>query len=304
MEDHIHPAISRIQARLEAATGRGRGNPVRKPAGGARDLDRGAPVPAARATSRCSWPSFADDPELSGADLIYVLDSPQQEEELRNYAADLFPIYHVPFRVAVLERNAGFAGRLQRRREPRTRAAAPAAELRRATRPARLARRDARLLRRDSEDRRAGAEAALRGRLDPARRHVLLQPARLEGLGRLALLQGHAPHAPRRKRRAPRTGGLRRLHDDRPGPLRGVRRIAGHATCRATTRTSTSASSCRRRATRTGTCPRPSSTTSKAQSYTPDARRPANRYNMWLHTHIWGERIAAIMADGPSDVPG
>ena len=39
-----------------------------------------------------------------------MLDSPQQEEQLRNYAADLFPIYRVPFRVAVLERNAGFAG--------------------------------------------------------------------------------------------------------------------------------------------------------------------------------------------------
>jgi O-antigen biosynthesis protein len=39
----------------------------------------------------------------------------------------------------------------------------------------------------------------------------------------------------------------------------------------------------------------------EGQSYTPDARRPANRYNMWLHTHLWGERIAAIMAGDIQD---
>ena len=33
----------------------------------------------------------------------------------------------------------------------------------------------------------------------------------------------------------------------------------------------------------------------EAQSYTADLRAPANRYNMWLHTHIWGERIADLM---------
>ena len=32
----------------------------------------------------------------------------------------------------------------------------------------------------------------------------------------------------------------------------------------------------------------------EAQSYTADLRAPA-RYNMWLHTHIWGERIAGLM---------
>jgi GT2 family glycosyltransferase len=39
----------------------------------------------------------------------------------------------------------------------------------------------------------------------------------------------------------------------------------------------------------------------EGQSYTSEARRPANRYNMWLHSHLWGDRIAALMesADGP-----
>src|SRR4030095_15612959 len=51
----------------------------------------------------------ADDPDFLETDLIYVLDSPQQAEELLSYAADLHPIYRIPFRVAVLNRNAGFA---------------------------------------------------------------------------------------------------------------------------------------------------------------------------------------------------
>jgi GT2 family glycosyltransferase len=34
----------------------------------------------------------------------------------------------------------------------------------------------------------------------------------------------------------------------------------------------------------------------EAQSYTPDLRRPANRYNVWLHTHLWKDRIGELLA--------
>ena len=47
---------------------------------------------------------------MASADLIYVLDSPDQKAELLERAAGLFPIYRIPFRVAVMEENAGFAG--------------------------------------------------------------------------------------------------------------------------------------------------------------------------------------------------
>ena len=53
---------------------------------------------------------FANDPEWLRQDLIYVLDSPEQKAELLERAAGLFPIYRIPFRVAVMEKNAGFAG--------------------------------------------------------------------------------------------------------------------------------------------------------------------------------------------------
>jgi GT2 family glycosyltransferase len=53
---------------------------------------------------------FVQDREMSEADLIYVLDSPEQEDELLFLAARLFPIYQVPMRVAILKCNVGFAG--------------------------------------------------------------------------------------------------------------------------------------------------------------------------------------------------
>jgi GT2 family glycosyltransferase len=33
----------------------------------------------------------------------------------------------------------------------------------------------------------------------------------------------------------------------------------------------------------------------EGQSYSPSVRIPANTYNVWLHTHLWGEKIAELM---------
>jgi O-antigen biosynthesis protein len=53
---------------------------------------------------------FAGDPELlEEADLIYVVSAPEAEEALQ-HAADIFPIYQVPSRVAVTKPNLGLAG--------------------------------------------------------------------------------------------------------------------------------------------------------------------------------------------------
>jgi GT2 family glycosyltransferase len=52
---------------------------------------------------------FGSDPEFQRVDLIYVLDSPDLAENLRASAGDLLDIYGVPFRVAFLPRNVGFA---------------------------------------------------------------------------------------------------------------------------------------------------------------------------------------------------
>ena len=53
--------------------------------------------------------AFVDDPDLAGADLIYVLDSPEMAAELAADATALHRLYGVPFRTVVLRRNLGFA---------------------------------------------------------------------------------------------------------------------------------------------------------------------------------------------------
>ena len=52
---------------------------------------------------------FVQDPEMFEADIVYVLDSPEQKDELLFLAERLFPVYRVPMRVAALQRNVGFA---------------------------------------------------------------------------------------------------------------------------------------------------------------------------------------------------
>jgi GT2 family glycosyltransferase len=52
---------------------------------------------------------WVDDDDLARADLVYVLDSPDQAAALDAYAIQLHRLYGVPFRTVVLRRNAGYA---------------------------------------------------------------------------------------------------------------------------------------------------------------------------------------------------
>jgi GT2 family glycosyltransferase len=53
---------------------------------------------------------FSLDPEIAHSDLIYVLDSPERSRDLIALATALVDLYRVPFRVATLAENVGFAG--------------------------------------------------------------------------------------------------------------------------------------------------------------------------------------------------
>jgi len=53
---------------------------------------------------------LSGDPDLAEAELIYVLDSTEQGEELALLARQLFALYELPFRVVNLSSGAGFAG--------------------------------------------------------------------------------------------------------------------------------------------------------------------------------------------------
>lgn len=52
---------------------------------------------------------FAADPELQSAEIIYLLDSPELGESLGESAAYLYELYRIPFTLAALRSNAGFA---------------------------------------------------------------------------------------------------------------------------------------------------------------------------------------------------
>jgi GT2 family glycosyltransferase len=53
---------------------------------------------------------FSRDPDFVEAELIYVLDSTDQTDELAKQAGELFALYGQPFRVVNLSSGAGFAG--------------------------------------------------------------------------------------------------------------------------------------------------------------------------------------------------
>jgi GT2 family glycosyltransferase len=53
---------------------------------------------------------FVHDPEISASDLIYVLDSPELADGMVALAPHLFSLYRVPFRLVVMRQNAGFSG--------------------------------------------------------------------------------------------------------------------------------------------------------------------------------------------------
>lgn len=52
---------------------------------------------------------FVHDPELRESELIYVLDSPELASALEVSAGQLFELYGVPFRVAILSQNGGYS---------------------------------------------------------------------------------------------------------------------------------------------------------------------------------------------------
>jgi GT2 family glycosyltransferase len=53
---------------------------------------------------------FSTDPDFAEAELVYVLDSVEQKDELAGKARELFALYGLPFKVVNLTAGAGFAG--------------------------------------------------------------------------------------------------------------------------------------------------------------------------------------------------
>ncbi|HEY3019646.1 MAG TPA: glycosyltransferase, partial [Solirubrobacteraceae bacterium] len=108
LDEHVRPALGELHARRVERVG-------------IRDVDDFGAPPGDPALSLVvplygridllehQLVHFADDPELAGCELIYVLDSPELAEELYAFAAQLHALYRLPFRVVTLSENGGFS---------------------------------------------------------------------------------------------------------------------------------------------------------------------------------------------------
>jgi len=105
---HVAPALTRLQQRLAASVEieavDQHGTPPEAP-------EVSIVVPLYRRTEflEHQLAQFVHDPELRRADLVYVLDSPDDAARLRRLASHLHDLYGVPFRLAVLSANGGYS---------------------------------------------------------------------------------------------------------------------------------------------------------------------------------------------------
>jgi GT2 family glycosyltransferase len=108
MERHIRPAIERLQRQVDTGVGvrtvQQFGEPPSAP-----EVSVLIPLYKRIDLLEEQLAQFVLDPYLRRQDIVYVLDSPEDEDSLMDRAARLHPVYEVPFRIAVLKRNAGFA---------------------------------------------------------------------------------------------------------------------------------------------------------------------------------------------------
>lgn len=109
MENHVMPALVRFQEHVEASI---KIESVTEFGQQPESPEVSIVIPLYRRVDLIEQQlaEFVLDPEISESDLLFVLDSPEQKDELLFLASRLFPVYRVPMRVAILERNVGFAG--------------------------------------------------------------------------------------------------------------------------------------------------------------------------------------------------
>jgi GT2 family glycosyltransferase len=109
MADNVKPALMRLQTRLEQTvtveTVNQYGTPPDSP-----EVSIVVPIYQHVEHLEMQIAEFANDPELKQSDLVYVLDSPEQADALDYKAGQLIAMYGLPFRTVVLDHNVGFAG--------------------------------------------------------------------------------------------------------------------------------------------------------------------------------------------------
>lgn len=109
MANHVFPAMSRLQElhqkSVAIASVDGYGRSV-----DAADISILVPLYGRIDFLEQQLAQFAHDPHFQHTDLIYILDSPELADRLRDNAPALAQLYGVPFRIVTLKQNAGYAG--------------------------------------------------------------------------------------------------------------------------------------------------------------------------------------------------
>jgi GT2 family glycosyltransferase len=105
-ERHLRPAIARLTelrgARTDIVELESHGSPPSSPA-----VSLLVPLQRRVDLIEHQLAQFAADPELAECELLYVLDDPEQSEDLEELARQLFGLYGLPFRIAALTETAG-----------------------------------------------------------------------------------------------------------------------------------------------------------------------------------------------------
>jgi O-antigen biosynthesis protein len=108
MEGHVRPAIERLQRQVESDL-EIRAVAQFGDAPAVPDVSIVIPLYKRIDLLEEQLAQFVLDSYLSRQDIVYVLDSPEDEDALMEMASRLQPLYRVPFRIAILRRNGGFA---------------------------------------------------------------------------------------------------------------------------------------------------------------------------------------------------
>jgi GT2 family glycosyltransferase len=108
LRDHLAPALDQLQARLMDEVGIAGiteyGVIPESP-----DVSIVVPLYRRLEFMEAQLAQFVHDPEMREVDLVYVLDSPEQADDLAISAPQLHELYGIPFRVVTLDRNGGFS---------------------------------------------------------------------------------------------------------------------------------------------------------------------------------------------------
>ena len=298
---HVRPALTRLQEATQSMAAvhdvQSYGKPPRSP-----DVTIVVPLYQRIDFVEHQLLQFSRDPDFTDADLVYVLDSPELADSLAHMARELFALYGVPFRVVTMTANAGFAGA--------NNAGASVARGKLLLllnsdvipdRPGWLSK----MMDFYAATPQIGALAPKLLYEDDSLQHAGLyfyRPPGSEVWENAHCFKGLHRSLPAANvaRQVPAvTAACMMVDRDLYESLDG---LAGHY-IRGDYEDSEFCLRLLAKGLYNWYMPQAELYHLEAQSYTPELRRSASEYNMWLHTHLWGHEINRVMADfHPHDV--